>query len=167
RLDRRLFGPGIHPHRPVEKDYRKLFIGPVDGEGRRSIYTKVTRMQGPQFLELFDFPTRMATRGTRDRTNVPEQALALLNDPFVIEQAEFWAQQLLKIDHATVEARAALMLLEATGRPPDERERKRFAILIRNLADETASDTDLLQNKDVWQDAAHVVFNMKEVIYIR
>ena len=48
-------------------------------------------MQGPQFLELFDFPTRMTTRGARDRTNVPEQALALLNDPFVLEQAEFWA----------------------------------------------------------------------------
>ena len=72
-------------------DYRKLFSGPLDGDGRRSIYIKVTRMEGPQFLELFDFPNPTATRGRRDQTNVPAQALALLNDPFVIDQSRFWA----------------------------------------------------------------------------
>ena len=93
RLDATQFGPSIHPHRKDEIDYRKLWSGPLDGEGRRSIYTKVTRMEGPQFLELFDFPNPMATRGRRDRTNVPAQALALLNDPFVINQAKFWSEK--------------------------------------------------------------------------
>jgi hypothetical protein len=168
RLDPTLFGPGIHPHRSVEKDYRKLFIGPLDGNGRRSLYTKITRMQGPQFLELFDFPTRMTTRGTRDRTNVPEQALALLNDPFVLEQAEFWAQQLLEEDHATVDQRAVAMFQRATGRLPRDDERERFVALIRGLADNPGSDeATLLNDRTVWQDAAHVIFNMKEMIYIQ
>jgi hypothetical protein len=168
RLDTRLFGPSIHPYRKDETDYRKLFIGPLDGDGRRSIYTKVTRMEGPQFLELFDFPNPMATRGRRDRTNVPAQALALLNDPFVVDQAKFWAEQLVAADHESIEERVRSMFHRALGRPPSQTEHGRFVMLVRQLAGEaSASDADLLQNTSVWQDAAHAVFNMKEVIYIR
>ncbi|MEO2025998.1 MAG: PSD1 and planctomycete cytochrome C domain-containing protein [Fuerstiella sp.] len=168
RLDAKLFGPSIHPHRKEETDYRKLWIGPLDGDGRRSIYTKVTRMEGPQFLELFDFPNPTATRGRRDRTNVPAQALALLNDPFVIDQANFWARRLVAADHDSFEERVRSMFRRALGRMPREKEERHFATLIRQLAGETSSnDADLLKNTRVWQDAAHAVFNMKEVIYIR
>ena len=168
RLDAKLFGPSIHPHRKKEIDYRKLWSGPLDGDGRRSIYTKVTRMEGPQFLELFDFPNPMATRGRRDRTNVPAQALALLNDPFVIEQAKFWAGQLVAADHKSIEERVRSMFHRALGRPPTRNERQRFVSLIRQLAGQNlADDAAILKDKNVWQDAAHAVFNMKEVIYIR
>jgi hypothetical protein len=168
RLAPELYGPSIHPHRKKEIDYRKLWSGPLDGDGRRSIYTKVTRMEGPQFLELFDFPNPMATRGRRDRTNVPAQALALLNDPFVIDQAKYWADQLVAADHASIEERVRSMFHRALGRPPKPQEQKSFVTLIRQLAGETvSSETDLLQNTSVWQDAAHAVFNMKELVYIR
>jgi hypothetical protein len=168
RLDRTLFGPSVHPHREKEIDYRKLWSGPLDGDGRRSIYIKVTRMEGPQFLELFDFPNPMATRGRRDRTNVPAQALALLNDPFVIDQAKFWAEQLTAAEHITIEERVQVMFQRALGRPPNEEEQQRFVAMIRQLAeDDSTSDAAILQDKSVWQDAAHAIFNMKEVIYIR
>lgn len=169
RLDRTLFGPGVHPWRKDEIDYRKLLSGPLDGNGRRSIYTKVTRMEGPQFLELFDFPNPMSTRGRRDRTNVPAQALALLNDPFVIQQAEFWAHRLVANDDRTVEQRVRRMFARALGRPPDDAEERRFVDLLRQLAGESTYDdvTDLLKNVDLWQDAAHALFNMKEFVYIR
>ena len=55
RLQANFFGPSIQPFRKNPNDYRKLLSGPLDGEGRRSLYLKVTRMEGPQFLELFDF----------------------------------------------------------------------------------------------------------------
>jgi hypothetical protein len=83
RLDRTMYGPSIEPHRGEPKEYRRLFQGPLDGNGRRSIYLKVTRMEGPRFLELFDLPPPLQTRGNRDVTNVASQALALMNDPFV------------------------------------------------------------------------------------
>lgn len=168
RLVPELYGPSIHPTRKKEIDYRKLWSGPLDGDGRRSLYIKVTRMEGPQFLELFDFPNPMATRGRRDRTNVPAQALALLNDPFVIDQAKYWADRLVATDHASIEERVRSMFQRSLGRPPKPEEQKRFVTLIRQLAGKpSSSDTDLLQNTSVWQDAAHAMFNMKELVYIR
>lgn len=167
RLDRKLFGPSIHPYRKEEKDYRKLWRGPLDGDGRRSVYIKVTRMEGPQFLELFDFPNPMASRGRRDRTNVPAQALALLNDPFVIDQAQFWSERLVMENHASIEERVEKMFRQALGRPPSKRERQRFVRLIRELGGAVSTDASLLHDKQVWQDAAHAMFNMKELIYIR
>jgi hypothetical protein len=168
RLERTLFGPSIHPHRAKETDYRKLYIGQLDGDGRRSIYIKVTRMEGPQFLELFDFPNRMVTHGRRDRTNVPAQALAMLNDPFVIDQARFWAEQGVVSKHDSIEERVQGMFQRGVGRPPSEGEQERFVALIRSLADGgSADDAALIKDKSVWQDAAHAIFNMKELIYIR
>src|SRR6202008_4527931 len=87
RLDNKMYGESIQPHRADPQEHRRLFQGPLDGDGRRSIYIKITRMQGPPFLELFDFPSPLQTRGNRDVTNVPPQALAMLNDPFVLDQA--------------------------------------------------------------------------------
>ena len=167
RLDPALYGPGIQPYRRKEIDYRKLFSGPLDGAGRRSIYTKVTRMEGPQFLELFDFPNPMATRGKRDRTNVPAQALAMLNDPFVIEQARHWGDRLVADDHDSIGDRVRTMFRQALGRPPTETEQQRFVTLVRQLADSAPDQSTILQDAQVWQDAAHAVFNMKELIYIR
>lgn len=185
RLDATLYGPSIHPHRKDEKDYRKLMRGPLDGAGRRSIYIKVTRMEGPQFLELFDFPTPMATRGRRDRTNVPAQALALLNDPFVMDQAKFWAKQLPGIEHNSVEQRVTFMFHKALGRTPSDSEREGLVQLVRSLAESSRAlaessrgevarpdtnpldDIELLDDVDLWQDVAHAIFNLKEFIYIR
>ena len=103
--------------------------------------------------------------------NAPDlsaQALALLNDPFVIDQAKFWAEQLTAAEHITIEERVQVMFQRALGRPPNEEEQQRFVAMIRQLAeDDSTSDAAILQDKSVWQDAAHAIFNMKEVIYIR
>ena len=126
RLDRALYGPSIHPYRTEPKDYRKLYKGPLDGDGRRSLYLKVTRHEGPRFLEIFDFPEPMVPRGTRDNTNVPPQALALMNDPFVLDQAGYWAEQLVKDDSPSVEVRIDRMFRSSLSRPPTPTERGAF-----------------------------------------
>ena len=121
-----------------------------------------------QFLELFDFPNPMATRGRRDRTNVPAQALALLNDPFVIDQAKVWSERLVAAADSSLESRVQRMFQRALGRPATVEETQRFVSLIRSLADRAApTDAAILKDPSVWQDAAHAVFNMKELIYIR
>ena len=142
--------------------------GPLDGEGRRSLYLKVTRMEGPQFLELFDFPLPSVTRGRRDTTNVASQALALLNDDFVIGQAEFWADRLLNFPNQTVEQRVEKMFRTALGRSPKDSELVRFKYLVVQLGDlHGITQEDLLKSREVWKDLAHSIFNLKEMIYIQ
>jgi len=168
RLDPSLYGPPVQPHREEPKDYRKLFQGPLDGDGRRSIYIKVTRHEGSRFLEIFDFPNPTVARGNRDSTNVPPQALALMNDPFVIEQANLWAEHVIAQKAPSPEARLDGMFRTALGRLPDEAERARFL----SMASETASlrhleSGKLMESREVWKDVAHAIFNLKEFIYVR
>ena len=167
RLDRTLYGPSTHPHREQPKDYRKLHQGPLDGNGRRSIYLKVTRHEGARFLEIFDFPNPTVTRGTRDVTNVPPQALALMNDPFVVDQAGVWADRLL-VQTASIEGRIEAMFRTALCRLPDAAEAERFRELAKELASQRKVEEDkVLENRDVWKDVAHTVFNLKEFLYTR
>ncbi|PYV41932.1 MAG: hypothetical protein DMG09_03545 [Acidobacteria bacterium] len=142
--------------------------GPLDGNGRRSIYIKVTRHEGSRFLDTFDFPSPTVARGNRDTTNVPAQALALLNDPFVLDQAAFWADRLIKAQAPTVEARLDSMFRAALGRLPDDAERARFAGLAKELANlHKATPEKTLESREVWKDMAHAIFNLKEFIYVR
>ena len=106
---------------------------------------------GPRFLEAFDFPAPLQTRGNRDVTNVPIQALAMLNDPFVIDQAKHWARNL---PVGTVEARITAMFLKALTRPPSAEELARYKALAATLG------------PDPWPHLAHTLFNSKEFLYL-
>ncbi|MCA9096315.1 MAG: DUF1553 domain-containing protein, partial [Planctomycetaceae bacterium] len=90
RLDGTMYGMSVQPWREKENADRRLFPGPLDGGGRRSIYIKNNLMETPKFLGAFNFPGGKVTQGRRDLSNVPAQALTMLNDPFVLEQAEIW-----------------------------------------------------------------------------
>ena len=168
KLQDSMFGPSIHPNRAEAKDYRRLFSGPLDGQGRRSIYIKVTRMEGAKFLETFDYPMPMATRGRRDVTNVPAQALTLLNDPFIVSEATACANRLLDRQVTSVEERITDLFRMTLGRDPTEVEQERF----RGLAGELAGllqvpRPDLLSSEGIWKDLAHALLNLKEFMYIQ
>jgi hypothetical protein len=168
RLDTTLYGPSVEPHRTAPKQYRRLFQGPLDGDGRRSIYLKITRMEGPRFLELFDLPAPLQTRGNRDVTNVPSQSLALLNDPFVLDQARVWAEHLVARKDDAVDARLTSMFLRAFARPPSGEELERWRALTDGLAAQHHVDrTTLLSSLPVWKDVAHTFFNTKEFLYLK
>ncbi len=167
-LDRKQFGPGIQPFRVEPKEHRKLYSGPIDGNGRRSVYLKVTRMEGPRFLELFDLPDQTATRGRRDRTNVPAQALALLNDPFVIDQSRVWGHTLAARDDKFAASRIDYIFLKSLGRSPNGGERTRMLGFVDQLAElHGVKPVDILSSQEIWQDVAHTMLNMKELIYVR
>ena len=166
RLDDRLYGPSIQPHRAEPQDHRRLFQGPLDGDGRRSIYLKITRMEGPRFLEIFDFPNPLQGRGKRDVTNVPPQALAMLNDPFVLNQAETWARRLVARRDDTLDARLAAMFQEALGRLASQEELTNWKQLTSDFAARHGTG-ELLMSEKVWTDLAHTFFNLKEFLYLR
>ena len=168
KLDSSLFGPSTDPYRDQPQDYRRLFSGPLDGKGRRSLYLKVTRMEGTRFLETFDYPVPMAARGSRDVTNVPAQALTLLNDPFVVAEAEECAKRLLTMPADSVDTRVGQLFEIALGRRPNPVEYERFRGLAAELASMQKVPREEVPNSlPVWKDLAHTIFNMKEFIYIQ
>jgi hypothetical protein len=169
QLDRAMGGPPIEPYRVAEDAQKRLFRGPVDAQGRRSLYIEQTLMEPPRFLALFNQPLPKVTVGSRDVTNVPDQSLALLNDPLVVNMAQNWSRLSLQDNAQTPAERLVSMFSAALGRPPAAPEMQRLLALTSQLAQEHAvSDHDkhLLQVQAVWQDVAHSFFNLKEFIYV-
>ncbi len=141
--------------------------GPLDGDGRRSIYIAVRRNFLSPMMLAFDTPIPFTSMGRRNVSNVPAQALILMNDPFVLQQAKIWAQRLLAAPATTPEQRITQMYLTAFGRPPSPAE---LADALRFTTDQAAAyGTDLAgakRDEQVWADLGHVLFNVKEFIYV-
>src|SRR6185295_6914306 len=122
RLDPAQFGPPVAIHLDGFQDGRgRPADGPVDGGGRRSLYLAVRRNFISSMLLAFDFPQPFTAIGRRSDSNVPAQALILRNNPFVHDQAAFWAKRLVS-DGRSPEQRIDAMFRDAFGRPaaPDE-----------------------------------------------
>ena len=168
RLDTTLYGPTSNPYRLNEDPQKRLFSGPLDGVGRRSIYTKVTIMEPPRFLATFNQPAPKIPTGRRDVTTTPAQSLTLLNDPFVVDQAAFWATQLIKRPDSSAESRLQHMFSKAFGRHASSEELSRWAEAVRDFAAaEQIADADQLSSQSIWQTMAHSMFNTKEFLYLR
>ncbi len=168
QLDSRLYGTPINPHRPKEDPEKRLFSGPIDGQGRRSVYLKVTIMEPPKFLATFNQPPPKLPLGRRDVTNVPAQALALLNDPFVLEQAKLWGERIAGGAIGSVPTRLSSMFQSALGREPSSEEIAAWQSLVTDLAQEQhIAPEAILSSAALWADVAHTFFNTKEFLYLR
>jgi hypothetical protein len=68
---------------------------------KRALYWPVFRKDVPvvmDVLEIFDFPTSTAPRGTRDVTHVPAQSLSLLNSPMILDAARSLARDVRQLN---------------------------------------------------------------------
>ena len=168
RLEPELFGPAIQPPRQREHSAKRLFAGPLDGNGRRSIYWRITMMELPAFLDGFNFPNPKLPNGKRDVTNVPAQALTLMNDPFVIGQADWWANHLVADSSTSVKQRLSGMLMRAFGRRPSPEELNRWKRALESFRTKNAPAVpSLMRDEQAWAQTAHALFNSKEFIYYR
>ncbi|MGC4043758.1 MAG: PSD1 and planctomycete cytochrome C domain-containing protein [Armatimonas sp.] len=155
RLDKKMGGPSTFLYLTEFVEGRgRPPQGPLDGDGRRSIYLAVRRNFLSPWLQAFDFPTPFTCIGRRSTSNVPAQALALLNGPMVRQQANLWGEKLLK---EPVEKRIPLMYETAFGRPPMPAELSAAQAFV------AGRDND----KEAWGDLAHVLFNVKEFVFVR
>ncbi len=159
-----MFGPSIatyydHDTGKTKGDKPK---GPLDGAGRRSIYLEVRRNVTNPMLEVFDVPKVSTARGERDLTNVPAQSLAMLNNPFVLEQAGKWAQRAMLTPEPD---RIAAMFQTAFQRPPTAEEHEQSRAYLNELKDQHTAAPD--REAAVWRDFAHALFNLKEFLYVR
>jgi cytochrome c553 len=87
----------------------------------RSVYLPVVRDFVPEVLDIFDFAEPSLVVATRDVTNVPAQALYLLNNSFVREQATALARRVLA-QPLPYPQHIALAYEYALGRPPSDAE---------------------------------------------
>ncbi|MDA0203937.1 MAG: PSD1 and planctomycete cytochrome C domain-containing protein [Acidobacteria bacterium] len=160
-----LGGPPIPPHISEHQDGRgKPESGPLDGSGRRSVYVGVRRNFLPPLFLAFDYPSPMSTIGRRGVSAVPSQALILLNNEFVNQEAAKWAERTLRALE-TPEDRIADMFERAFGRPPESGEREEILAFLQTQKLQYGQDP--VAETQVWTDLAHVLINSTEFIFVR
>ncbi len=166
-LDRRMHGLPVFPPldaRELIGNYKKWPAGPPEDANRRAVYVVARRSFRFPALGAFDPPENATSCGQRDHTIVANQALALLNQRSVHEQAGAFADRLLRETNRTPEAVAARAWLVAYGRPitPDEREVAIAFLRAREKAAEDATDA----RKRAVTDLCVALFNTNEFIYL-
>lgn len=163
RLDPTLYGPSIMPYLNAFTPGRGApSSGPPDGAGRRSVYLSIRRNFPIPMFTAFDYPVPASTVGRRGVSNVPAQALTLLNDPFVVEQAAVWAKHVVS-SPGTPEQRISDLYETAFGRLPSPAERDAALAFLADQGHRYGNPDD----PHAWTDLCHVLFNVKEFIYIR
>jgi len=96
---------------------------------RRSLYTWWQRMFLHPSMVAFDAPSREECTVERPRSNIPQQALVLLNDPTYVEAARSFGGRILKEGGATPDARINWAFRRALSRSATDRE----AAIIRSV----------------------------------
>ena len=115
-LSPRAGGPSTHPYQPagywayLNFPPREWDDSPGEDQYRRGLYTWWQRTFPQPSLVAFDAPSREECTGDRVRSNVPQQALALLNDPTYVEAARVFAERILRDGGPSVGVAAALRL---------------------------------------------------------
>ncbi|MEQ6119995.1 PSD1 and planctomycete cytochrome C domain-containing protein [Reichenbachiella sp. MALMAid0571] len=141
--------------------------GPLDGNGRRSIYQAVRRNFLQPMMLTFDRPIPFSTFGNRNVTNVPAQSLILMNDPFIVHQAEVMAKEVLNHEKLSQTDRLKYIYIKTLSREPTKEEIDQANTFIQILAESyELKEEDAATNIDVWKDYCHSVFNLKEFIYL-
>ncbi len=169
RFDPTMFGEDIPIYLTefMEGRGRPQESGPLDGAGRRSIYTSIRRNFLPPFMLVFDMPIPFTTFGKRNSSNVPAQSLTLLNDPFVWDQADHWAGKLITLKELGMEQKISQVYLRAFGRKPEAQEVDEALFFLHQQASTYSLNPDeILNDRRPWRDFCHTVFNMKEFIHL-
>jgi len=157
-IDLKVGGKPIFPHIPQEILDTAVLFGrwdnQVDGPEvwRRSLYVYRRRTLSFPFFETFDLPDQNQTINTRNTSTVAPQALTLMNNPFVLSQAELFSDRIEEKVPYNVDQQVEMVYQTALTRPPTQEE----AEVGRQLVELGSLD-----------DLTHVVFNLSEFLYRR
>ncbi|MBB23795.1 MAG: hypothetical protein CMN04_13060 [Roseibacillus sp.] len=159
-LNKKLYGPSVKPW--VSKDAintgstNKWPVNVKDGPNtwRRSIYVFMRRSMRVPFFEVFDVPDAMQSRGVRELTTVPTQALMLLNNEFVRSQASHFAESIKKnVGESDIPKLITEAYWRALSRAPTELEI-------------TASNDLLSKDGQSLDNLCHILFTLNEFCYV-
>ncbi|WP_165247460.1 PSD1 and planctomycete cytochrome C domain-containing protein [Paludisphaera soli] len=165
RLDR----PGPHPF-PAEEtwgfsahhQFKALY--PSD---HRSVYLMVQRLHPHPYLSLFNGPDTSVTTAARDRSTVALQALYLLNNPFVHDQARRFAARLI-VEESDAPSRLRAAYLRAFGRPPNSAEESRAEGFLREYEASLAAEglPPERRGEEAWAGLARALLASNEFLYV-
>jgi hypothetical protein len=145
---------------------------------RRGIYTFWCRTFPHPAMAAFDAPSREECSASRPRSNTPQQALVLLNDPVFVEAARVLAQN-IATSTGTPEQKIELCFHQAVSRAPSDNELKILSGLFadklkRYEADPEAAkalatvgewpqvDATDVANVAAWTEIARAILNLYE-----
>jgi len=180
-------GPSVKPYQPEGYWENLNFptrIYPADtGESqyRRGIYTWWQRSFLHPSMVAFDAPSREECAAERNLSNIPQQALVLLNDPTYVEAARSFAAQILSECKGSTDERLAWAWQRALQRNPDAEESKTLTALVNERLAAYRADTraagellkvglapvpDSLDTAELaaWTHVARVLLNLHETI---
>jgi hypothetical protein len=137
-------GPSVKPYQPagywenLNFPTREWESDKDRNQWRRGLYTWWQRSYVQPSLLAFDAPTREECAADRTRSNIPQQALALLNDPTYVEAARTLAARMIKEGGETPERRIQWAWRKASARVPKAEEIQILVDLYKKHLDEYA-----------------------------
>jgi hypothetical protein len=166
------------PNGSAAKDMKVVELTDVSKEAKRieetgaksahrSVYLPLLRGLTPRSLEVFDFAEQGMVTGSRDTTTVATQALYLLNDPFVKQQATALADRLLrdKLDDA---GRIRLAYRLTLGRTATAKEIERTTSYLADYAATLAeSGSGSATGERAWASFCQALLASAEFRYVR
>lgn len=187
-LSRRVGGESVFPYQPPGYwDYlnfpkRTYVADQGEKQYRRGLYTHWQRsFLHPQLL-IFDAPSREECVADRPRSNTPQQALVLLNDPTFVEAARVFATRIVSEGGSNDAARLEWAYRRAVSRAPQPQEASLLLELLHKHRAEYATDrpaAEALLNSSgqsprpqeidpvelaAWISVARVLLNLHETI---
>jgi hypothetical protein len=148
RLDPKPGGPGVD-------------ITKAPFSTRRTVYGFIERQNLPGVFRTFDFASPDATNAQRFTTTVPQQALFLMNSPFVIEQAKQLANRPSVVAQKETEKRIEELYRLCYGRKPDADEVKLGMKFVDLAAKEPGA-----KGLTAWEKYAQVLLLSNEFAFI-
>lgn len=123
-LDTRMYGPGFSGFEVELENVRHYFpkkkYGPDDW--RRMIYMTKVRLEKESVFGIFDCPDAATSVPKRSRSTTPLQALNLFNSPFMLQQAQLFAERLERDCGDDLSTQIGRAFWLSFGREPDQSE---------------------------------------------
>ena len=180
-------GPSVKPYQPAGYWENLNFprrTYPADGgdkQYRRGLYTWWQRSFLHPSMLAFDAPSREECCASRNRSNIPQQALVLLNDPTYVEAARAFAARIVTEADESDEARLAWAFQQALQRLPRVEEQETLLPLLAKHRAAYRADADAAKQLvatgqatvpadlnvaelAAWTHIARVLFNLHETI---
>ncbi|MED5448009.1 MAG: DUF1553 domain-containing protein, partial [Planctomycetota bacterium] len=154
RLRTQLGGPQIRTGTTTDYNY-------LHDSSRRAIYWPVLRNSLPELFRVFDFANPSMVTGRRENSSTTPQALFLMNNPWVLQQAEYAAGHLLDLQHLDDAQRIQFVVTATFGRPPTESE---SASLLGFVGSE---NDDKTLRKQKWSQVIQALFGSIDFRYLR
>lgn len=172
KLNTEMYGPGVYPR--IDPDIINTGSRPrwpLDAKDehatfRRSVYIFVKRSVLVPMLEVFDCPITVTPAPVRSTSTVSPQALALMNNQFVLEQAGYLAERLTKEAGAQARAQVRRGFQLALGRTPSLKEAQWAVDFIKT---QTAGYIERKHEKPeaaALRDFCHALINLNEFVYV-